>query len=234
LTTSNNTSWELNRDELITRAYAKLGLPGEGNTLSTAQLADGAQALNAVVALAVTDGMPLWKRITLTVTPSTTNQNYTIPSGVKVAGVYIRDNPLGTQYALMHKSLYDFKQLPTNSGPGLPIHWTWAPAIQGGIVSFWPATSDPTTVATKYLDIIYQKEFDGFFTSTETPDFPAYWTLALIYKTAVLLAPEQGVPLQDRQALIQEAALYWKQASDYGDEDGSLYIQPDRRYRRKE
>lgn len=231
MTTSNNTSWELNRDEMVTRAYAKLGLPGEGNTLSAAQLADGVQAINAVVALAVTDGMPLWKRTVTTVTPSTTNQKYTLASAVKVAGVFIRDTLSGTQYELRNKSLYDFKQLPLGT-PGLPIHWTWAPAIQGGVVSFWPEFSDATTVSSKVLDIVYQKEFDGFFNATETPDFPAYWSLALIYKTAVVLAPEQGVPLQDRQTLMQEAALYWKQASDYGDEDGSLFITPDRRYRK--
>jgi hypothetical protein len=231
MATSNNTSWELNRDEIVTRAYSKLGLPGEGNTLSAAQLADGVQALNSVVALAVTDGMPLWKRTIQTATPSVTNQNYTIAAAVKIAAVFIRDSSSGVQYELPNKSLYDFKQLPTNT-PGLPIHWTWQPAIQGGVVSFWPALSDATTVATKLFDIVYQKEFDGFFTSTETPDFPAYWSLALIYKTAVVLAPEQGVPLQDRQSLMQEAMLYWKQASDYGDEDGSLYIAPNRQYRK--
>lgn len=230
MATSGNTSWELNRDEIVTRAYAKLGLPGEGNALSTIQIADGTQALNSVVALAVTDGMPLWKRTTATVTPSITNQIYTITNAIKIAGVFIRDTVSGVQYELTNKSLYDFKQLPLGN-PGLPIHWTWQPSIQGGMVSFWPATSDATTVSTKVLDIVYQKEFDGFFTSTETPDFPAYWSLALIYKTAVLLAPEQGVPLQDRQTLMQEAMLYWKQASDYGDEDGSLFIKPDRRYR---
>lgn len=230
MATSGNTSWELNKDEIVTRAYAKLGLPGEGNTLSAIQLADGTQALNSIVALAVTDGMPLWKRTISTVTPSITSQIYTIADAIKIAGVFIRDTVSGVQYELTNKSLYDFKQLPLGT-PGLPIHWTWQPSIQGGTVSFWPATSDATTVSTKVLDIVYQKEFDGFFTSTETPDFPAYWSLALVYKTAVLLAPEQGVPLQDRQTLMQEAMLYWKQASDYGDEDGSLFIKPDRRYR---
>ncbi len=233
MSTSNNTTWELNRDELVTRAYAKLGLPGEGNTLSAAQLADGVQALNAVVALAVTDGMPLWKRTTSTVTPSTTSQVYTLSTGIKVAAVFIRDTSSGTQYELTNKSLYDFKQLPLGS-PGVPINWTWQPSIQGGTVSFWPATSDSSTASTKVLDIVYQKEFDGFFDAAETPDFPAYWTLALIYKTAVILAPEQGVPLQDRQSLMQESMLYWKQASDYGDEDGSFFIQPNRRNSNRE
>lgn len=227
MATSGNTSFELTRDQIITRAYAKIGIPGEGNTLSASQISDGAECLNTVIALAVTDGMPLWKRVTQTVTPSATNQNYTVANAVKVAQVVLRDTLGGTQYELQNKSLYDFNSLPALS-VGVPVHWRYQPALEGGVVSIWPPTSDATTVTSKVIDIVYQKEFDGFTASGETPDFPAYWTAALIYRTAVMLAPENGVPLQDRQDLKQEAAGYWKAASDYGDEDGSFNIQPDK------
>ena len=227
MATSGNTSFELTRNQIITRAYAKLGLPGEGNTLTTAQISDGAEVLNTVIALAVTDGMPLWKRIVQTVVPSATNQNYTIANSVKVAQVVIRDIVGGTQYELQNKSLYDFNNLPSVS-VGVPVHWRYQPALEGGVVSIWPPTSDALTISTKRIDIVYQKEFDGFTASGETPDFPAYWTAALIYRTAVMLAPENGVPIQDRQDLKQEAAAYWRAASDYGDEDGSFNIQPDK------
>lgn len=227
MTTSSYTSWELDRNKLIESAYRKIGIPGEGNTLTTTQYTDGLEALNAVISLAVTDGMPLWKRITLQTTPSTTSQVYTIPNAVKVFAVFLRDVG-GVQYELINKSLYDFNRLPRNSS-GVPVHWTWAPALEGGAVSIWPLTSDSVTVANKTFQIVYQKEFDGFDdTTTDTPDFPAYWTTALIYKTSLLLAPEYGVPLEDRKMLLAEANMYWKQASDYGDEDGSFYIQPDR------
>lgn len=227
MATSGNTSFELTRDQIITRAYAKIGIPGEGNALSAAQISDGAECLNTVVALAVTDGMPLWKRTTQTVVPSTTTQSYTVANAIKVAQVVLRDLIGGTQYDLQNKSLYDFNNLP-NLSIGVPVHYRYAPALEGGTVFIWPPTSDPVTVANKRIDIIYQKEFDGFTASGETPDFPVYWTAALIYRTAVMLAPENGVPLQDRQALQQEASLYWKTASDYGDEDGSFNIQPDK------
>lgn len=227
MATSGNTSFELNRDQIVARAYAKIGIPGEGNTLSATQITDGAECLNTVIALAVTDGMPLWKRITATVTPSTTSQVYTLANAVKVSQVVLRDTTSGVQYELQNRSLYDFNNLPTNS-VGVPVHWRFAPAIEGGSVYIWPPTSDSSTVTNKRIDIVYQKEFDGFTASAETADFPAYWTAALVYRTAVMLAPEYGVPLQDRQLLMQEASNYWNAASSYGDEDGSLYIQPDR------
>jgi hypothetical protein len=226
MTTSANTSWELTRNELIETAYRKLGLPGDGNTLSTDQYTDGATALNSVIALAVTDGMPLWKRTTTTVTPSTTSQNYTLANAVKVSGVFLRDTLSGVQYELEVKSLYDYYRLPNNTS-GIPVNWVFEPTITGGTLRIWPMLSDSGTVATKSIVVVYQKKFDGFTTTTtDTLDFPSYWTSAIVYKTAVALAPEVGMPIQDRQDLKQEAKEYWALASSYGDEEGSLFIQP--------
>lgn len=226
MATSGNTSWELTRNQIIEQMYAKLGIPGEGNTLSAQQYTDGALALNNVIALAVTDGMPLWKRTVVSLTPSTTNQVYTLQNAIKVAAVFVRDSG-GVQYEIKSKSLYDFYNLP-RSNTGVPVHWMFQPSIQGGTISFWPLFSDSTTVSTKTLEVVYQKEFDSFTAAGETPDFPAYWTPALIYRGAVMLAPEVGLPLQDRMDLKQQAKEYWDMASSYGDEEGSFYIQPER------
>jgi hypothetical protein len=227
MATSNNTTWEVTVLQMITRAYAKIGIPGEGNALTAPQLADGLEALNSIIALAVTDGMPLWKRLTTFLTPSLTNQVYNLPSAAKVAEVFLLDDG-GTQWELGWKSLYDFNQLPTDT-QSVPVYWTFQPLLQGGTISFWPLKSDATTVSTKTIKVVYQREFDGAFSLSETLDFPAYWTLALVYQTAVQLAPEHGVPIEDRRLLIAEADKYWAQASDYGDEDGSIFIQPERR-----
>lgn len=228
MTTSSYTSWELNRNELIEAAYRKLGIPGEGNTLTTTQYTDGAQALNAVVALAVTDGMALWKRTSETLTPSTTSQSYTLSNAVKVAQVALRDVSSGVQYELAGKSLYDYNRLPYGTS-GIPVNWIFEPSIEGGTLRIWPATSDAGTVTNKRIVVTYQKEFDGFdSTTTDTLDMPSYWTQAIIYKTAVALAPENGIPISDRQTLRDEAKEYWMLASSYGDEDGSLFIQPEK------
>jgi hypothetical protein len=229
MATSGNTSWEQTRDNIIERAFAKFGIPGEGNTLSVSQYSVGSSVLNEVVALANVAGMPLWKRTSETRALSTTNQVYAVSDAMKIAQVILRDIGGGTSYELQNKILYDFNQLPTNN-KGVPVNWTFAPSIQGGFISLWPPTSDATTVSTKEIVIVYQKEFDGFFSSGNTPDFPSYWTTALIYRLAVLLAPEYGVPTQDRQELKQEAANYWGAALSYGDDDGSYYFQPESRW----
>ena len=225
MATSGNSSWELTRDELVEMAYAKLGIPGEDNTLSAVQIADGVQALNAVIALMVTEGMPLWKRTSQTFTPSTTSQIYTLTAGVKLTQVVLRDNTAGSQYDLIEKSLYDFNRL-SSSSVGTPVHYTFQPTLGSGTLSIWPYTSDTSTVSNKSIVTIYQKKFDGFFAAGETPDFPSYWTLPLVYKTALILAPDYGLPLNDRQQLKDETETMVAAANGYGDEDGSFYFQP--------
>lgn len=226
MSTSGNTSFELNRDEIVNSAYRKLGYLALDQTLDTGALTVGIQALNAAVMMCQTDGMPLWKRTTATFVPSITNQVYTIDAAVKIAQVVLSDALAGTRYDLIEKSLYDFNRLP-QGGSGIPVHYTAQKTIGGYTVSIWPLLADSGSVTTKQINIIYQREFDGFFSTADTPDFPQYWTQALIYTLAVVLAPETGLPLQDRQMLSSEAREYRKMANDYGDEDGSLLIQPD-------
>lgn len=226
MATSGNTSFELNRDEIVNAAYRKLGYLALDQTLDTGALTVGIQALNAAVMMCQTDGMPLWKRTTIPFAPSVTSQVYTIDAAVKIAQVVLSDTIPGTRYDLIEKSLYDFNRLP-QGGPGIPVHYTAQKTISGYTVSIWPLLADAGTVSTKTIGVVYQKEFDGFFSASDTPDFPQYWTLALIYTLAVVLAPETGLPLQDRQMLSVEAKEYRKMANDYGDEDGSFYIQPD-------
>ena len=225
MTTSNNTSFELNRDQIVEAAYRKLGYLALDQTLDTGALTTGVQALNAAIMMCQTDGMPLWKRTTTVVAPSVTSQVYTIDAALKIAQVSLRDTS-GTQYDLIEKSLYDFNRLPQGD-TGIPVHYTAQKTINGYTVSIWPLLADSGTVSTKTIRIVYQKEFDGFFAASDTPDFPQYWTQPLIYTLAVCLAPETGLPLQDRSMLQKEADQYRKMANDYGDEDGSLYVMPD-------
>lgn len=227
MTTSATTTWELTRDEIISATLRKLGVLAEGQTASTEQITYGAQALNSLITLFQTKGMPLWKRTVQTVPLVLGQTTYSITEVVKVPQVVLLFTNGATQYELIEKSLYDFNQLPSGTGnTGTPVHYYFQPGLANGTLGIWPAP-DAGTVANNSLRVVKQKKFDGFFSAGETPDFPSYFTDALIYTLAVRLAPEYGVPLQDRQALRSEADEYTKAAFDYGDEDGSLYLQPD-------
>lgn len=227
MATSGSTSYESNRDNIIKAALRKCGVLAEGETPSTETLTNGTQALNNIVVRFATLGMPLWKRTETTVTIVAGTSTYTINNSLKNPQVILKDTTGGVQYELINKSRYDYNRLPSNTS-GTPVHFTFNPNLENGTLTIWP-TPDATAASTKTLTVVYQKEFDGFVSATDTPDFPSYWTDALVYELAVNLAPEWGVPLQDRQALRQEAKTYLDQAQGYGDEESSLFITPERR-----
>lgn len=226
MATSGNTNFELDRDDIIEAALRKVGRLALGQTPEPEEYTSAGIALNSLLTLYSTDGMPLWKRTTTTHTLVNGTASYTITAAIKLAQVVLQSLTSDVQYEITEKSLYDFNQLPTSDG-SLPIHYTYSPGISNGTVTVWP-TPDASAAAEYRLVTITQKKFDGFFSSTDTPDFPSYWSDALIYGLAVRLAPEYGVPLQDRQLLLKEAESYRLMASSYGDEDGSIFFQPDR------
>jgi hypothetical protein len=229
LTTSNNTSWELTRDDIVAAALRKLGVLYEGQTPNAEQISTAAQALNSLISLFQTKGMPLWKRVTQVVTPVLSQQAYTITNAVKVAQVVLKYLNNSTQYELIRKVEYDFNQLPQGTvNAGIAVHYYFQPGIEDGTLNLWPVP-DASMVSQCQVLVIKQKEFDGFFAAGETPDFPPYYSDALIYSLAVRLAPEYGLSLQDRTALKAEAKEYTDDAFNYGDDDGSIYLQPNNR-----
>lgn len=226
MTTSNSTVWELTRDQLIEAALRKLGVLNKGTAADATQLATGQTALNGAIARFNTLGMPLWKRTEEGVPLVLTTATYTLTGAVKVTEVYLRNTNSSVQYKLQLKSEYDMNSLPYSS-TGVPVSWSFTPNLaEGGTLRIWPIP-DSSAVSNYSLRVIKQDEFDTFTSSGETPDFPAYWTDALIYATAVALAPEYGIPLNDRKMLQQEMTMYLSQAQNYGDEDGSLFFAPE-------
>lgn len=225
MATSGITNYESTRDKIIKAALRKCGVLAEGETPSTESYTNCSEALNNIVLRYATLGMPLWKRIELSVSLVSGTKNYTISNVLQVTQVVLQDTTGGTQYELIPKDRYDYNRLPSTTS-GTPVQWSFVPGLENGTLSVWP-TPDSQAASAKTLLVTYQKEFDGFNASGDTPDFPAYWTDALIYELAVSIAPEYGVPLQDRSMLKGEAKAYLDQAQGYGDDKFSLFIQPD-------
>lgn len=228
MTTSSVTSWELSRNNIIKSALRKLGVLAAGTEPSTEEYTNATEALNSLVQTLSTEGMPLWKRTTVAITPIAGTASYTVSNIARIAQVVLADNNSGTQIELSPKSYYDYKRLPDTTS-GQPTNYVFTPGLENGTLIVWP-TPDSSVAANKTIEVVYQKEFFTFDISTDTPDFPAYWSDALIYGLAVRLAPEYALPLQDRQLLMREFEMYKAAAESYGDEaETSLYFQPDRR-----
>lgn len=226
MSTSGSTTWELTRNQIIEAALRKLGVLDKNESADSTDLTNGTIALNGIITRFNTLGMPLWKRVEASITLVNGTQSYTVNNALKMPAVYLRNTGSSTTYELELKSEYDLLKLPYNSNGSVPTAWSYTPNInEGGTIKIWP-TPNSTAAGNYTLYVVYQKEFDTFTSSGETPDFPSYWTDALIYALAVSLAPEKGLPLNDRIQLKQEAKEYLEQAKGYSDEDGSVFFQP--------
>jgi hypothetical protein len=229
MTTSSSYTNQLTRDQLLTAALRKLGVIAEGQTPSAANLADGQIAINAAIGQLRGLGMPLWARSEYTFTPTT--NSYTIGTGMTLNTVF----PVRMLQAFRTESnakipmelvaRQDYNILPTTVG-SMPLKVNYQPFVNYGVVSLWPT---PASTNTSTVTLVYQRPFQYFTSGSETADFPEEWLLPLIYTTAVLLAPEWGIPLADRTALKSEAKDYIETATMSGQEDASFFIQPERK-----
>jgi len=230
MTTSSVYTVQYTRDQLITAALRKLGVIAQGQTPSTQNISDGTDALNMVVAMLRAKGMPLWARNSYTFSATSNQSTYTIGTGMtfntpyplKLLQCYRLDSS-GTRIDMDIEADYNFNQLPTNSA-GIPIKVTYQPLVNTGVLKLWP-TPDSTASGSTFT-IVYQQPFQYFINSTDTANFPEEWYMPLVYKTAVALAPEWGIPVGDRNMLMGEAEGYLNEVLSMGGEDASLYIQP--------
>ena len=228
MATSSIYSYQLTRNEIIASALRKLGVLAEGQTPSAQNYADGMMALNTVLSQLRGIGMPLWARSEYTFTPVTgtynigTSQTLNTPFPVRLLQAFRSETNAKIPMEIVGRE--EFNTLPT-SNSGSPIKINYQPFINYGTVSFWPT---PLSTNTTTVTLVYQRPFQYFTTSTETADFPEEWYNAIIYNLAVRLAPEWGVPLPDRQMLMQEAKAYTEDALMTGQEDASFYISPER------
>ena len=96
-----------------------------------------------------------------------------------------------------------------------------------GTIYLFP-TPDTVAQSSYQVHTIYQRPFEDFDVSADTPDFPQEWHEAVKYGLAVRLAGEYGMPASERRILQQEMLAIRSEALSMGTEEGSMYFQVDR------
>jgi hypothetical protein len=231
MSTSGTTSWKLQRDSIITAALRKLAVLSGGSSPETYQITNASEALNAMLKSFQTDGMPLWAMKSYTFTTIVGQSQYVIGDGqalntafpLKVVQAWRNVSATSTNVPMNVYPDYNFNLLPLLNTSGTPINLYYQPQNGTGNINLWPIPSDAVTTIT----LRYQRPFEDMNSATDDLDFPSYWTEAIIYGLALRLAPEYGVPLQDRQLLQKEAEFFHQQALSFGTEEGGLFFQPE-------
>ena len=238
MTTSGQTIIEMDRDSICSAALRKIGAIALGQTPSATEITNATEALNNLVAEFQTLGMPLWSRKDHTVTMVAGQTSYTIGIGqasnfafpLKILQAWTVPTAGGAIQELWPNAIDVFNRLPTSNASGTPSQYNYQPFINYGVLRLWPQP-DATTVANRTLHISYMSPFEGFEDADNTPYFPREWNNALIYGLTDLLAPEYGIPLNDRGMLKKEAKDHLETALDFGMENASLTFSPQESYR---
>lgn len=238
MTTSGTSVFDANRDQVIASALRKVGAIAEGDTPTTEQITNGTFMLNTLLKEANADGMPLWAIVERTIPCSAfvngkvtmgIGQAINIPAPLKVLSAYNRDTSNATtpiDIPLTLLTHYDYNWLSSKYSTGTSVQFFHEPMNQFSNLYIWPIP-DSYSIAHREIHITYQRPFQDAGDATNTLDFPPYWTNAIIYQLAWRLAPEYGMPPNDRAVLAKEAMAFWDRALSFGVEEGSLLIAPD-------
>ena len=234
MSTSGDTTWQLQRDQIIAGALRKVGF-AEGETPNANQISYASDALNALITSWRADGLPVWAMKTFTFSVIANQQNYDIgvgktlntPMPMKLTEAIRVNTAGGTRVPLNIYTDYDFKLLSNfQNTKGTPVQIYYQPFSTYGTIHLWPIP-DTTFAANFTLEITYQRPFEDFDNATDEPDFPSYWTKAIIWGLANELSDEYGLPLTDRQWLEKKAEKAKDLALSYGTEEGSIRFMPD-------
>lgn len=235
MATSGVTTNQLTRNQFIEAALRTLGVLALDQTPSATEYTNALVKLNALVGEFRTKGLLIWQRTTYSMALTSGTSSYNIGSSQTLNTPYpihllqaVRlDSNSETRIPMEITGDSNFNLLPTST-TGVPIQITYQPKMNLGVIKVWP---EPDSYSQTYVTIslTYLRPLEYFSASTDTADFPEEWVSAIIYNLAVRMAPEYGVPLNDRSLLIKEAEAYLKTAEDNAFEDASIFFQPNNR-----
>lgn len=221
-------------NELCVSALRKVGAVGEDETPSQYMMDNARLMLNSIIKEAQVDGMPLWAMEDVEIPCANfagnkyifTNEN---SAPLKVVQGVIRDRNGNIDIPMVMLTHYDYNRLPNKQNEGMPIQFFHNIELRKGELYVWPSP-DAYSRTNRSVVITVQRPFNDVGVANSQVDFPSYWNRALIYQLAWSLAPEYGVPINDRQILAKEADVMWTRAQSFGTEEGSLFMTMDTQF----
>lgn len=234
MATSGSTNYGSTRSLLISSALRVIGALGSGETATSDQLTEGAEALNYLCKHLQTDGMPLWaiKEYALTLVNGTRSyrigetQTINTPMPLRIQSMLRRHTSTTTDIPLELLTREQYERISNKTTTGLPLMFWYDPQRIYGDLYVYPVP-DSTAASDYTYRITYQRPFEDFDAAADEPDFPSYWFDAVKFLLAVRLAPEYGVPIEVQRHLVQVAQMMRQEALNFGTEEGSLFLQRD-------
>jgi len=188
----------------------------------------GIEQANNTVQWTTVNGVPSGSTITITdalvadVAIDATVYSYTTKANrpMKIMNQVLTDSS-GRDIWIDKISRDEYVTLPDKSTNGKVNQIYFDPQISAADLYVWPQSDNELD----YLTLWVQRTLEDFDASSDTPDFPQEWYLAIATNLALLLVPKYGIE-RSLKADITEMAVYYKMlAESYDTEDGFM-IQP--------
>ena len=141
---------------------------------------------------------------------------------LRIVDAYRTNVLTSTRAPINIRTYQQFHALGNFTDASIPNQIYYDPQVTNGILNVYPQFSTGDYV----LEIRFHRPFEDFDAAADTPDFPQEYYLPLMVTLAWLLAPKNGVPLDERKLLQQEAQMLWDNALSNGTEEGSMNLQP--------
>ena len=181
-------TWTMTRTDLLTKAYKKAGLIARGQSPTAAQLADGADSLNAVLEELHNDGFHSVQieKDTQALTASTAT--YTLDAGVEdLLAAYLNTGSNDDKPYLTINDVYSYNDIPNKESEGEPVS-IYIDYQNPRTVTLWPVPN-----ATDTLNMIVVKKITDLSTASSTLEYDKRAWNAIIYLTAADIADENNV-----------------------------------------
>lgn len=176
--------------ELITAAYRKLGIAGEGETISAQMTTDGKQALNLLLEEWENDpDLALTEEQTFATSASTASyligdaQTWDGNKPLSIEAAYTTIG--GVDYPLTVISEKEYMEIDDKDTTGIPEYLTYIPSDLTGTVKLYPEPSEVGTVT-----ILSSRVFTPCTVLTADVELPKGYNSALIFNLAIALSPE--------------------------------------------
>lgn len=242
-----SSTYSISRDTIIALALRKLGVLELGDTPDSASLANASMSLNLLIKQMSTEGLKLWKNSELVI-PMVAGQTTYILGGSTSALMYdtqapttaITDRPLkaiqgfyrniqvtpNIDIPVMLLSKNEYLTLGSKFSTGTANSLFYDVKALNGILYVY-LTPDLNSQTNLQIHLVCQMPLNDILLSTDIPDFPNEWMNCLVWNLADQLAIEYGVPMNYRQEIMQRAAAYKAQLTDWDVETTSTYFMPE-------
>jgi len=235
MATSGDTTFTLNRNEMINASFRTIGVGVRGEALSAEEIADGSEALNLMLKAWDAYGLPLWRRDKLSLTLVASQSAYTIgPSGadvtaprpLRVLEVNRKDSNNNTS-PIELLSLNEWSMLPdrVTASASAPVNAYFDPTTSSATLNIWPMPN--ATPAAEYtIEFWVHSPVEDMDSSTDNFDCPPEWLEAIKYGLAKRLADEYSVPDQQYYRIRSMAKDSLELAKAWDTEDTSWQFEP--------